>query len=93
MDFFDIVRRLERDARLYRAELRQLELDVGRSASADGRYWLERTAALEHVASLAERGEPLQDALQTLREVRARACNPNDHKEKHGHAQVVRERA
>jgi hypothetical protein len=76
---------LEREARIARAELRQLERDTGQAASADGAYWLARTAALEHVAATAQHAvatgdlEPLVADLQQLRSVRAPACNVNDH--------------
>ena len=83
--FRDVVPWLERNARMARAELRQLEQDVGQSASADGRYWLERTSLLEHVADTAKYAVatgnlgPLKDDLEALRTIRAPACNVNDH--------------
>lgn len=83
----ELVMESERRTRLARAELRQLEQDTGQSASADGRYWLIRTAALERLVPAAEcavKGdvEPLKRELEVLRRIATPACNPNDHKER-----------
>lgn len=83
-----VMPRLRLEATHAAAELRQLEADVGRSASADGRYWLARTAALERVAEAAATAsrtgsvEVLRVPLAELRSVPAPACNPNDHQGK-----------
>lgn len=80
-----VIHRLETEAKLARAELRQLEHDVGRSATADGRYWLLRTAALEGVAAAAERAIRsgdltwLRETVDALNAIPVPACNENDH--------------
>jgi hypothetical protein len=77
----DVVPRLALEAKAARAELRQLEQEVGRSASADGQYWLRRTAALEMVAAAARAENPewVRAALLTLDQIPVPACNPADH--------------
>lgn len=82
-----VVPRLERDARLARAELRQLEQQTGQAANADGTYWLARTAAMEIIAEAAQRAHQtgdvtgLTEPLDLLRMIPAPACNPCDHQQ------------
>lgn len=77
----------EQDRRTQRANLRAVEAKDGVPRDDTGRYWLERTAALEMVVSAAEKlakQEPglcgeLRAALDDLERVRAPVCRPGDH--------------
>lgn len=69
-----------------RAKLRALELETGRATDDDGRYWLARVTALEHVAAAARGVDDtagslarLQEAIRRLDGVQARVCREGDH--------------
>jgi hypothetical protein len=81
-----IIRDAEQHARFARAKLRALELKTGQATDDDGRYWLQRVTALEHVATAARNVDDtaeslvrLHDALATLDRIRGPLCRPGDH--------------
>lgn len=77
----------EQAARAERANLRAREVETGVPEDDTGRYWLQRVAALEVVASAAEKvakSEPglcgdLRAALDDLERVKAPVCREGDH--------------
>jgi hypothetical protein len=82
-----VVPRLEREARMARAELRALEQKTGQTADQHGAYWLARTAAMETLTEAARQAlrtgdlSLLAQPLRVVQSIPAPACNVADHAE------------